>query len=152
MPSSTQQGTFVMPPHGIMCFHCGETFHTYGSARDHFGADPTAEPGCLIDRVALEEGGTPERGRGLLIALRKAEAERDEWRDRALALEDKEEMLEGLWGDLRRRFGTTDPWTIADRLNNERFRADHATALLKAGGIPFDQPAPALATPTPEEP
>lgn len=55
------------------CFHCGETFTTYGGARDHFGAVEGADPGCLVDRVALEEGGKPERGRGLLMALRKAE-------------------------------------------------------------------------------
>lgn len=57
------------------CFHCGETFTTYGAARDHFGAGLEAEAGCLIDRVAVEEGGKPERGRGLLIALRTAENE-----------------------------------------------------------------------------
>jgi hypothetical protein len=57
------------------CFHCGETFTTVGAAQDHFGATPENNVGCLIDRVALEEGGKPERGRGLLMALRKAEAE-----------------------------------------------------------------------------
>jgi hypothetical protein len=55
------------------CFHCGETFTTQGSARDHFGAFEGADAGCLVDRIAIEEGGTPERGRGLLMALRKAE-------------------------------------------------------------------------------
>lgn len=48
------------------CFHCGETFTTPGSARDHFGADPLAEPGCRIKAGAE---------RGLLMALRKAEEE-----------------------------------------------------------------------------
>lgn len=57
------------------CFHCGETFTTPGGASDHFGATPEAQTGCLIDRVALEEGGKPERGRGLLMALRKVEDE-----------------------------------------------------------------------------
>lgn len=57
------------------CFHCGETFTTLGSARDHFGAVPECEAGCVIDRVAIEEGGKAERGRGLLMALRKAEAQ-----------------------------------------------------------------------------
>lgn len=56
------------------CFHCGEVFTTVGAASDHFGTNEGAKPGCLIDRVALEEGGKPERGRGLLMALRKAEA------------------------------------------------------------------------------
>jgi hypothetical protein len=64
-----------MPKHGWTCFHCGETFKTPGSAREHFGATPNAKPGCVIDQVALEEGGKPERGRGLLMALRKLEVE-----------------------------------------------------------------------------
>lgn len=57
------------------CFHCDEVFTTWGAARDHFGAVDGAEPGCRIDQVAVEEGGKPERGRGLLMALRKVEAE-----------------------------------------------------------------------------
>lgn len=59
--------TYAKPAHGWTCFHCGETFTTFGSARDHFGATPNAEPGCLI-KVRLGEE------RGLLMALRKAEA------------------------------------------------------------------------------
>jgi hypothetical protein len=47
---------------------------TVGAARDHFGATPENRAGCLIDRVALEGGGTAERGRGLLMTLRKTEA------------------------------------------------------------------------------
>lgn len=61
-----QQDTYPMPEHGWTCFHCGETFTTPGSAREHFGPTPNAEPGCLI-KVRL--GGE----RGLLNALRKAE-------------------------------------------------------------------------------
>lgn len=61
------------PPPEWRCFHCDEVFTTWGSAQDHFGAVNGATPGCLIDRVAIEEGGKPERGRGLLMALRKAE-------------------------------------------------------------------------------
>lgn len=71
---SEQVGTYTQPAHGWTCFHCGETFTTPGGARDHFGATPENVAGCLIDRVAIEEGGRPERGRGLLMALRKAEA------------------------------------------------------------------------------
>jgi hypothetical protein len=52
------------------CFHCGETFTTPGSARDHFGFDPSSDPGCRI-KVGAE--------RGLLMALRKAEAELAEY-------------------------------------------------------------------------
>lgn len=61
-------GTYPQPKHGWTCFHCGETFRTPGAARDHFGADPLADPACRIK--AGEE-------RGLLMALRKAEADRD---------------------------------------------------------------------------
>lgn len=62
----TKPDTYEQPAHGWTCFHCGETFTTVGGARDHFGADPIAEPGCRI-KVGEE--------RGLLMALRKAEAE-----------------------------------------------------------------------------
>lgn len=63
------------------CFHCDEEFTTRGAAADHFGPHPAATPGCVIDKVAIEEGGKPERGRGLLMALRKAEAELERYRD-----------------------------------------------------------------------
>jgi hypothetical protein len=52
------------------CFHCGETFTTFGGARDHFGTTPNAEAGCLI-RVKLGDE------RGLQMELRKAEARAD---------------------------------------------------------------------------
>jgi len=60
--------TYAKPVHGWTCFHCGETFTTSGSARDHFGFGPESDPGC---RIKL--GGE----RGLLMALRKAEDEID---------------------------------------------------------------------------
>lgn len=60
--------TYAKPAHGWTCFHCGETFKTLGGARDHFGAKPDAMPGCLI-RVQ------PGDERGLVMALRTAEAE-----------------------------------------------------------------------------
>lgn len=63
--------TYTKPPHGWTCFHCGETFKTVGGARDHFGAAPIATPGCQI-KVGEE--------RGLLMALRKAEAELERYR------------------------------------------------------------------------
>jgi len=53
------------------CFHCGETFTTRGLARDHFGFDPSCDPACRI-KVGAE--------RGLVMALRKAEADCDEMR------------------------------------------------------------------------
>lgn len=63
--------TYTTPKHGWTCFHCGETFTTVGAARDHFGADPLAEPGCRIKAGAE---------RGLLMALRRVEAELYEYR------------------------------------------------------------------------
>lgn len=66
-----------------ICFHCGEEFTSFGAAADHFGADQSRRAGCLVDRVALEEGGKSQRGRGLLMALREVEDERDNERFRA---------------------------------------------------------------------
>jgi len=51
------------------CFHCGDTFKTQGTARDHFGFDPSSDPGCLVKTGA---------DRGLLMALRKSEAANEE--------------------------------------------------------------------------
>jgi hypothetical protein len=63
------------------CFFCDEVFTTVGAAADHFGHNQFSTPGCLIDyQVAVEEGGKPQRGRGLLMALRKAEAELESYR------------------------------------------------------------------------
>lgn len=63
-----ERATYEKPAHGWTCFHCGETFTTVGSARDHFGAALDAQPGCMV-RVSLGAE------RGLLMALRKAEEE-----------------------------------------------------------------------------
>ena len=62
-----EDDTYEKPAHGWTCFHCGETFTTVGGAQDHFGADPSKEPGCMI-RVSLGAE------RGLLMKLREAEA------------------------------------------------------------------------------
>lgn len=66
--------TYQKPAHGWTCFHCGETFTTPGSAQDHFGATPTAQPGCVM-KVML--GGE----RGLLMALRLAEQQLATWQN-----------------------------------------------------------------------
>ena len=58
--------TYNMPKHGWTCYHCGETFTTPGSAKDHFGGDPLSLAACQIKAG-------PERG--LLMSLRKAEEE-----------------------------------------------------------------------------
>jgi hypothetical protein len=62
----SQPDTYKMPAHGWTCFHCGETFTTPGSARDHFGETPGAQPGCAL-RVQ------PGLERSQLMALRKCE-------------------------------------------------------------------------------
>lgn len=102
------------------CFHCGETFTVHGAARDHFGGED-AEPGCLIDRVSLETGGR-ERGRGLLMALRKAE-------ERIAALNREVESVENdarLWheseGERKRlQKGENTSWFMfLDSLEGER--------------------------------
>ena len=63
--------TYSKPSHGWTCFHCGETFTTFGGARDHFGFDPSADPGCKI-KLGSE--------RGLLMVLRKSEKDAaDAW-------------------------------------------------------------------------
>ncbi len=64
--SNDNQDTYQIPEHGWTCFFCGETFTTVGAARDHFGAEPTAKPGCLMKVSVGAE-------RGLLMALRRAE-------------------------------------------------------------------------------
>ena len=57
-----------IPEHGWTCFHCGETFTTVGSAKDHFGTSPAQEAGCVMK---IKLGGE----RGLMMELRKREAE-----------------------------------------------------------------------------
>ena len=63
--------SYPMPAHGRTCFHCGETFTTVGSARNHFGFDLSADPACRI-KVGAE--------RGLVMALRKSEQDCEELR------------------------------------------------------------------------
>jgi len=89
-----QLETYPMPKDGWTCFHCGERFTTWGSAQDHFGATQESQAGCLIDRVALEDGTNTQRGRGLLMELRKVEAERDDWMQQALSGRNEIEALE----------------------------------------------------------
>ena len=49
--------TYTAPSDGWVCFHCGERFRTEGAARDHFGATPNVETGCLLKvRVGNERG------------------------------------------------------------------------------------------------
>lgn len=45
---SWPDGTYKRPAQGWACYHCGETFHSNYHARQHFGADPLADPACQI--------------------------------------------------------------------------------------------------------
>lgn len=105
-------GTYQPPASGWSCFHCGETFTTRGAAGDHFGATPAAVAGCLLRVQAGDE-------RGLLMALRKAEAERDRLRalidtpelvdfDRAVQLESAHQVER--WGSAHDAGKSPEDW------------------------------------------
>lgn len=85
--------TYPQPAHGWTCFHCGQTFHTPGRARDHFGADPLKLPACRI------KYGDEMR---LVIALREAEDERDAATARADAAEQENRRFWQLFDGLNR--------------------------------------------------
>lgn len=85
--------SYEAPAHGWTCFHCGDTFTTFGSARDHFGTTPVGVPGCIIK--AGEE-------RGILMALRKLEARHEELRLERDSLVDQLEAALGVKADLLR--------------------------------------------------
>jgi hypothetical protein len=63
----SEQDTYPAPVHGWTCFHCGETFMHERAARDHFGATPDKEPGCIL-KLTSED-------RSLIRRLRAYEAE-----------------------------------------------------------------------------
>jgi hypothetical protein len=67
--SDVAEWNFNRPKHGWVCFFCGDTMRTPGEARDHFGLTPAATVACRI-----KDGDE----KGLAMALRKAEQERDE--------------------------------------------------------------------------
>ena len=96
---AADEWVYNRPRHGWMCFHCGEVFHTPGEARDHFGFSPAATPAC---RIKLGDE------RGLVMALRHAEQERDELKVRLNAVRlglDKELEDESV-----ERFRATREW------------------------------------------
>ena len=96
--SDEQKPYHYPPPNGWTCYHCGETFTTWGSAEDHFGKTPASKPGCLLKVQFGNE-------RGLEMELRKVESDRDEWKARALAAEDREESLQGNLAEFERVAG-----------------------------------------------
>lgn len=101
-------GTYPQPRHGWTCFHCGENFTTPGGAAQHFGARPDATPGCIVkahgSKLAMMLV-RPGRERGLLQALRDAEAEVQRLHDRVETAEYQAGGGERLRADLERHFG-----------------------------------------------
>lgn len=53
MATEEPTDTYVPPENGWTCFHCGETFMHQVTARNHFGAHPYDEPGCVM---RMQEG------------------------------------------------------------------------------------------------
>lgn len=71
MPDIPPPSPMTEPPGwACFCFHCGETFTTKAQARAHFGADYLDLAGCQIKAS----------DRGLLGALREAEAQLERYR------------------------------------------------------------------------
>lgn len=105
-------GTYETPKHGWTCFFCGETFTTYGAARDHFGEQPTDLAACQI-KVGEE--------RGLVMELRRAQRAQAEWQLRALGAEAGEEGSIRIAADLRLGMKSYKPfsacWTMQDVFN-----------------------------------
>lgn len=111
------------------CFHCDETFTDVDAAREHFGADAGATPGCW-PKVSGD-------AKTMLTALRESEREvgalrnanetldYDSQRLSALSLE-----LEGLFGP-----GCTSPraaWDVLDSLTGEKLVLEARVAELEA--------------------
>ncbi|MBN3776972.1 hypothetical protein G3O06_05235 [Burkholderia sp. Ac-20345] len=111
--------TYQVPAQGWTCFHCGETFTTVGSARDHFGAVPTAEPGCMV-RVSLGAE------RGLLMALRKTEEQL------ARYMEDDTDLHRAMYRMQNRH---ADQLRVAEEAGYERGLRDATAALATSGAV-----------------
>lgn len=65
--------TYQPPEHGWTCFHCGETFMHEQPARNHFGAHPFGEPGCIL---RMQDG-----EHGLLRKIRAMERELERYHE-----------------------------------------------------------------------
>ena len=76
----SDRNTYPAPADGWLCFHCGERFTTPGSAADHFGGRPTDTAACRV-KVGEE--------RGLVMALRRVEAELRELKHHECAICDQ---------------------------------------------------------------
>lgn len=116
-------GTYPRPKHGWTCFHCGETFHTVGAARDHFGHDPMAEPGCRI-KVGEELG--------LLIELRKSQKDFADLIDRMHKLDSEAEAAHETARDVLRAAKATNAHEVRCNLDSLEGRALAAEATVRA--------------------
>ena len=77
--------TYQQPEHGWTCFHCGETFKTIGSARDHFGETPKEVPGCII-KAGNEKG--------LLMELRRTQKQLEKIKHAAIYIKRELEFMQ----------------------------------------------------------
>ena len=125
--------TYERPKHGWTCFHCGETFTTIGGARDHFGAKPDREPGCLIQVKYGDE-------RGLQMELRKSESAVEMWKLRALVAEESNESLQSEIDEFRRIAGGSTH-ALLMKLDSMQGRVVTADALINK----FRERAPDIA-------
>lgn len=102
-----------MPRDGWTCYHCGETFTTWGSAEDHFGKTPQDVAACKL-------GGE----RGLVMELRKAKAMAEEQLQRALQAERDIETLECRVSALTADFKSYKPFRNCSSANEAFFIYD----------------------------
>lgn len=150
IPPTTEELPRAVPPPPLKepqpewrCFHCDEVFTTHGSAADHFGATQGCDAGCLIDRVALEEGGKPERGRGLLMALRKEEAANAQLRLDNEHLENDSRLWHEAEADRVRRIGHVQWWQELDSREGEKLVLQERVKELEASrAVPPPQEEP----------
>jgi len=115
------RATYSKPEGGWTCFHCGETFTTVGSARDHFGGETYSEPGCAI-RVQLGEE------RGLLMALRQAQDEIGTLRIENEDLDNDAGMYHSQCAELKRLFGTESVAMAYDHMEGRALVAEEHCA------------------------
>lgn len=109
---------------GWTCFHCGDTFSKFASARDHFGSTPAGVPGCII-KAGDEQG--------LLTALRRAEAREEELRRDRDSLADQLDAAQCVKFDLLRLVpGAKTVHDVWCHLETNYSRALAAEAILAA--------------------
>lgn len=106
---------YPMPKDGWTCFHCGENFTTWGSARDHFGTTPDKTAACVI-KLGDE--------RGLVMELRKAEEMADQQMERALQAERETETAQCRISSLSDAMHSFKPFKKCDSINEIFFLYD----------------------------